>query len=258
MITLARAHNSRPHFGCTSAICRLQVTRPDVTGRLACARRQVLAIGERAEGPIFLAADGWTGLPERGGGGVGACRAPIHLHRGICSSALAMHCSRCSSACLGYLWAGDTQVVWRLDRSLRHPAETVNALADRGLAFASLHEGIVHQHRPPVHPARARQDTHDQVLRCARTDADIAPTSSFPAHPQPSLILRAPLPRMRSVRFPYDPRQHPIPAASAPPEGYLAWLHTRRHRALAWSGRPRSRPARGRSPAVSSQPALRS
>src|SRR5487761_1221399 len=44
--------------------------------------------------------------------------------------------------CLGYLRAGDTLVVWRLGRSLRHLVETVNALADRGVAFASLHEGI--------------------------------------------------------------------------------------------------------------------
>jgi DNA invertase Pin-like site-specific DNA recombinase len=47
--------------------------------------------------------------------------------------------------CLGYLRAGDTLAVWRLDRlgrSLRHLVETVNALADRGVAFASLHEGI--------------------------------------------------------------------------------------------------------------------
>ncbi|MGH3181619.1 MAG: recombinase family protein [Streptosporangiaceae bacterium] len=47
--------------------------------------------------------------------------------------------------CLGYLRAGDTLVVWRLDRlgrSLRHLVETVNALASRGVAFASLHEGI--------------------------------------------------------------------------------------------------------------------
>ncbi len=45
----------------------------------------------------------------------------------------------------GYLRAGDTLVVWRLDRlgrSLRHLVETVNALAERGVAFASLHEGI--------------------------------------------------------------------------------------------------------------------
>lgn len=34
--------------------------------------------------------------------------------------------------CLGYL---------RLGRSLRHLVETVNALAERGVAFASLHEG---------------------------------------------------------------------------------------------------------------------
>jgi DNA invertase Pin-like site-specific DNA recombinase len=43
--------------------------------------------------------------------------------------------------CLGYLRAGDTLVVWRLDRlgrSLRHLVETVNALAERGVAFASL------------------------------------------------------------------------------------------------------------------------
>ena len=47
--------------------------------------------------------------------------------------------------CLGYLRAGDTLAVWRLDRlgrSLRHLVDTVNALADRGVAFASLHEGI--------------------------------------------------------------------------------------------------------------------
>jgi DNA invertase Pin-like site-specific DNA recombinase len=47
--------------------------------------------------------------------------------------------------CLGYLRAGDTLVVWRLDRlgrSLRHLVETVNALAERGVGFASLHEGI--------------------------------------------------------------------------------------------------------------------
>jgi DNA invertase Pin-like site-specific DNA recombinase len=47
--------------------------------------------------------------------------------------------------CLGYLRAGDVLVVWRLDRlgrSLRHLVETVNALAERGVAFASLHEGI--------------------------------------------------------------------------------------------------------------------
>jgi DNA invertase Pin-like site-specific DNA recombinase len=49
------------------------------------------------------------------------------------------------TVCLGYLRAGDTLVVWRLDRlgrSLRHLVETVNALADRRVAFASLHEGI--------------------------------------------------------------------------------------------------------------------
>src|ERR1039457_1350627 len=47
--------------------------------------------------------------------------------------------------CLGYRRSGDTLVVWRLDRlgrALRHLVETVNALADRGVAFASLHEGI--------------------------------------------------------------------------------------------------------------------
>ena len=47
--------------------------------------------------------------------------------------------------CLGYLRAGDALVVWQLDRlgrSLRHLVETVSALADRGVAFASLHEGI--------------------------------------------------------------------------------------------------------------------
>ena len=43
--------------------------------------------------------------------------------------------------CLGYLRAGDTLVVWRLDRlgrSLRHLVETVNVLAERGVAFAAI------------------------------------------------------------------------------------------------------------------------
>jgi DNA invertase Pin-like site-specific DNA recombinase len=47
--------------------------------------------------------------------------------------------------CLGYLRAGDTLVAWRLDRlgrSLRQVVETVNELAERGVAFCSLHEGI--------------------------------------------------------------------------------------------------------------------
>ena len=44
--------------------------------------------------------------------------------------------------CMGYLRAGDTLVVWRLGRLLRHLVETVNALPERGVAFASLHEGI--------------------------------------------------------------------------------------------------------------------
>ena len=46
---------------------------------------------------------------------------------------------------LGYLRAGDTLVVWRLDRlgrSLRHLIETIAALAERGIGFKSLTEQI--------------------------------------------------------------------------------------------------------------------
>jgi DNA invertase Pin-like site-specific DNA recombinase len=46
---------------------------------------------------------------------------------------------------LGHLRAGDTLVVWRLDRlgrSLPHLIETVTGLADRGVAFKSLTESI--------------------------------------------------------------------------------------------------------------------
>lgn len=46
---------------------------------------------------------------------------------------------------LNYLRAGDTLVVWRLDRlgrSLRHLIETVTVLGDRGIGLRSLHEGI--------------------------------------------------------------------------------------------------------------------
>jgi DNA invertase Pin-like site-specific DNA recombinase len=48
-------------------------------------------------------------------------------------------------ACIEYLRAGDTLVVWRLDRlgrSLRHLIETVGQLEQRGIGFRSLTEGI--------------------------------------------------------------------------------------------------------------------
>lgn len=47
--------------------------------------------------------------------------------------------------CLDYLRAGDTLVVWRLDRlgrSLRHLLETVAALEQRGVAFQSLRDPV--------------------------------------------------------------------------------------------------------------------
>src|SRR6184192_4901132 len=46
---------------------------------------------------------------------------------------------------LDHLRAGDTLVVWRLDRlgrSLRHLIETVGELAERGVGFRSLRESI--------------------------------------------------------------------------------------------------------------------
>jgi DNA invertase Pin-like site-specific DNA recombinase len=48
-------------------------------------------------------------------------------------------------ACLDYLRAGDTLVVWRLDRlgrSLRHLVELVGELQEREIAFRSLTEAI--------------------------------------------------------------------------------------------------------------------
>src|SRR4029450_6714134 len=46
---------------------------------------------------------------------------------------------------LSHLRAGDTLIVWRLDRlgrSLRHLIETVTELNDRGVGFKSLQENI--------------------------------------------------------------------------------------------------------------------
>lgn len=48
-------------------------------------------------------------------------------------------------ALLDYVRAGDTLVVWRLDRlgrSLKHLIATVSALEERGVGFRSLHESI--------------------------------------------------------------------------------------------------------------------
>ena len=48
-------------------------------------------------------------------------------------------------ACLDYLRAGDTLVVWRLDRlgrSLRHLIETIGDLEQRNVGFRSLTEGL--------------------------------------------------------------------------------------------------------------------
>ena len=49
------------------------------------------------------------------------------------------------AAALSHLRAGDTFVVWRLDRlgrSLKHLIETVTALAEQGIAFKSITENI--------------------------------------------------------------------------------------------------------------------
>lgn len=48
-------------------------------------------------------------------------------------------------ALLAFIRPGDVLVVWRLDRlgrSVRHLTETVNMLAERGIGFRSLREGI--------------------------------------------------------------------------------------------------------------------
>jgi predicted site-specific integrase-resolvase len=49
------------------------------------------------------------------------------------------------AACLDYLRAGDTLVVWRLDRlgrSLRHLIDVIASLEERQIAFCSLRESI--------------------------------------------------------------------------------------------------------------------
>jgi hypothetical protein len=160
-----------------------------------------------------------------------ASAAPRSSDRRVSDGGQGSRTVRADTACLGYLWAGDT--------------------------LGGVAAGPVASGRLYIRPGPGRT----LMIRCSGAQERIR-TSHRPVASRLTCnrasSFAPPLPRMRSVRFPYDPRQHPIPAASAPPEGYLAWLRTRRHRALAWSGRPRSRPARGRSPAVWSQPALRS
>ncbi|HZA83493.1 MAG TPA: recombinase family protein [Actinomycetes bacterium] len=43
---------------------------------------------------------------------------------------------------LDQLRPGDTLMVWKLDRSLRHLVETITELAERGIGFRSLQESI--------------------------------------------------------------------------------------------------------------------
>ena len=53
-------------------------------------------------------------------------------------------------SCVDYLRAGDTLVVWRLDRlgrSLRHLVELVGELQEREIAFRSVTEAIVNDRR---------------------------------------------------------------------------------------------------------------
>lgn len=53
--------------------------------------------------------------------------------------------------CLASLEAGDTLLVWRLDRlgrSMAHLVETVAGLGDRGISFKSLHDGAIDTSTP--------------------------------------------------------------------------------------------------------------
>ena len=68
---------------------------------------------------------------------------PQHLYTDVASGAKAERPGL--EAALHYLRAGDTLVVWKLDRlgrSLTHLIETVHALEARGIGFKSLQESI--------------------------------------------------------------------------------------------------------------------
>jgi resolvase-like protein len=73
----------------------------------------------------------------------GFCDAPAH---GTSATASGARSDRpVLEQVLDQLRAGDTLVVWKLDRlgrSLRHLVDTVTGLADRGIGFRSLQEAI--------------------------------------------------------------------------------------------------------------------
>jgi DNA invertase Pin-like site-specific DNA recombinase len=119
---------------------------------------------------------------------------------------------------LDHLRAGDTLVVWKLDRlgrSLRHLIDTVRALEDRGVGFRSLQEQVdttTPGGRLVFHVFGALAEFERDLIR-ERTHAGLAAARARGRRGGRPSVMTAE--KLRAARQLYDARQHTIAEIAA-------------------------------------------
>ncbi len=114
---------------------------------------------------------------------------------------------------LDHLRAGDTLVVWRLDRlgrSLRHLVDTVASLADRAVGFRSLQESIdttTPGGKLVFHLFAALAEFERDLIR-ERTHAGLAAARARGRHGGRPKVMSAD--KLALAREMYDSRQHTV------------------------------------------------
>jgi DNA invertase Pin-like site-specific DNA recombinase len=119
---------------------------------------------------------------------------------------------------LDHLRAGDTLVVWKLDRlgrSLRHLIDTIGALEARGVGFRSLQESIdttTPSGRLIFHVLAALAEFERDLIR-ERTQAGLAAARARGRRGgRPALMTTE---KATAARQMYDTRQHTVAAIAA-------------------------------------------